>query len=182
MNFLAVSGAWSLDIIFFVLILLGLLLGTWRGFVKGIVKLAGTFFAIIVAVGFCVPMENSLEKSFGMTTAIAKGIGNATVAGWLGVAISFVALVILVKLGAWLIGKLGTSLVERFAPLRVVNRILGALLGLVKALIIIFILLAIFKWLSIDAVNTFIRSSYVVKHIYDWKWFEWAMHIPSALK
>ena len=51
---------WALDLIFFLILLLGLVLGSWRGFVKGICKLAGTIFAIVVAVTFCNPFKNAL--------------------------------------------------------------------------------------------------------------------------
>ncbi len=74
------SSAWILDVVFFVILLLGLLLGTWRGFIKGVCKLAGTIFALFVAFTFCNPFKNTLENWFGMTTAIANGMGGTDVA------------------------------------------------------------------------------------------------------
>ena len=72
------SSAWILDVVFFVILLLGLLLGTWRGFIKGVCKLAGTIFALFVAFTFCNPFKNTLENWFGMTTAIANGMGGTS--------------------------------------------------------------------------------------------------------
>lgn len=175
MNLLAASGSWVLDVIFFVILLLGMLFGVWRGFVKGICKLAGTIFSIIFAFTFCIPMKNALDSWFGLTSAM----GGTTAAGWGAVVISFVLLVILIKLGAWLIGKLGTALVDRFGPVRVINKMLGGVLGLVKALLFIFILLAIFKWIGAQGINTFIENSAVVGKIYTSPWFTGAFHLPA---
>ncbi len=180
MNLLASSGAWVLDVIFFALILGGILIGVAHGFLRGVCKLAGTVFAVAFAFFFCMPMHGSLEKSFGLTTALTKAFGNATVAGWVSIAISFVALFVIVKVGAWLIGKFGTSLVERIAPLRVVNRVLGGLLGLAKALILIFLLLALCSWINAPAINECISSSAVVGSIYNWEWFRWAVALPGT--
>ncbi len=66
-NLLA-SSAWVLDVAFIVILLFGILFGTWRGFVKGVCKLAGTVFAIFVAFTFCNAFKNSLESAFGLTT------------------------------------------------------------------------------------------------------------------
>ena len=177
MNLLAATGGWVLDVVFFAVILIALAIGVWRGFIKGICKIAGTIFAIVFSVCFCVPMENSLESTFGMTTALSDAVG-ATAGGWIAVVLSFVILVVIIKLGAWLLGKLGTKLVDRFAPLKTVNKLLGGLLGLVKALVFIFLLLAILKWIGLASVNEFIDSSAIVKHIYYWDWFSQAMHFP----
>lgn len=178
MNLLAASGAWVLDVVFFALIALGTLFGVWRGFLKGICKLAGTIFAVGFAFFFCFPMKNSLESTFGLTTALENALGSATAAGWIAVAISFVSLVIIIKLGAWIVGKIGTSIIDRFAPLRTVNRFLGGLLGIAKALLIILIILAIFRWINVASINEFIASSSVVGKIYDSSWFITAFRLP----
>ena len=177
MNFLAATGGWVLDVVFFAVILIALTIGVWRGFIKGICKIAGTVFAIVFSVCFCVPMENSLESTFGMTTALSNAIG-ATAGGWIAVVLSFLILVVIIKLGAWLLGKLGTALVNRFAPLKTVNKLLGGLLGLVKALVLILLLLAVLKWIGLASVDEFIASSSIVKHIYQWNWFARAMQFP----
>ena len=171
-NLLA-SSAWVLDVAFIVILLFGILFGTWRGFVKGVCKLAGTFFAIFVAFTFCNAFKNSLESAFGLTSAIAAGVGE-TVANWLSIAISFVLLFIIVKLGAWLLGKLGTALVNKVGFFRLINRILGGILGLVQALLLIFLILTICYWVGTESVNTFIGQSSIVKAIYEWEWFQWA--------
>lgn len=180
MNLLAASGGWVLDVIFFAVIIVGIVVGVCRGFIKGICKLAGTIFAVGFAVCFCVPMENSLESTFGMTSALSEAIGNATAGGWIAVVISFVLLVVIIKLGAWLLGKIGTALVEKFAPVKAINRFLGGILGFVKALVIILLLLAICKWIGADSVNAFINSGTIVKYVYQWDWFSWAMQFPTA--
>ena len=93
MNLLA-SGAWALDLTFFVIIFACILLGSICGIVKLVGKWAGTVVSIVVAIGFCIAMKNTLEAWFGMTSAIAKGLHNQTIADWLSVAIAFVLLVV----------------------------------------------------------------------------------------
>ncbi len=175
MNILAAAGSWTLDVVFFALLILGMFFGVWRGFIKGICKLAGTIFSVIFAFTFCLPMKNQLDSWFGLTSAM----GGTAAAGWGAVVISFVALVILIKLGAWLVGKLGTFLVNKFGPVKVINKVLGGLLGLVKALLVIFILLAIFKWIGADGIDNFISDSAVVGKIYSSDWFIKAFHVPG---
>lgn len=180
MNLLAATGGWVLDIVFFVVLLVGMGIGTWRGFIKGVCKLAGTIFALGFAVCFCVPMENSLEKSFGMTTALSNAVGNATAGGWIAVAISFVILVVIIKLGTALIGWAGSALTDRFGALKLIDRFLGGLLGLIQAFVVILLLLAICNWIHLDSINAFIETSAIVKHLYSWDWFSWAMSFPTA--
>ena len=172
MNLLA-SSAWILDVAFILILLLGILFGTWAGFIRGVCKLAGTIFAIFVALTFCNAFKNSLESAFGLTSAIASGVGE-TVANWLSIAISAVLLFLIVKLGAWLLGKIGTALVDKISIFRAINRVLGGLLGLLEALMLIFLLLTICYWINVDAVNTFIGQSSIVMAVYEWDWFQWA--------
>ncbi|HIX09535.1 MAG TPA: CvpA family protein [Firmicutes bacterium] len=172
MNLLA-SSAWILDVAFILILLLGILFGTWAGFIRGVCKLAGTIFAIFVALTFCNAFKNSLESAFGLTSAIASGVGE-TIANWLSIAISAVLLFLIVKLGAWLLGKIGTALVDKIGIFRAINRVLGGLLGLLEALMLIFLLLTICYWINVDAVNTFIGQSSIVKAVYEWDWFQWA--------
>lgn len=180
MNILASTGSagWILDVIFFVILLLGLLFGAWRGFVKGICKLAGTIFAIFVALTFCNAFKNTLENWFGLTTALSESFGGSevalTAASWLSIAISFVVLFLGVKLLSWLLGIVGTSVVEKSRFFDTLNRILGAILGLVKALFLIFLILTICYWIPSEGIHNFIGESSVVGAIFDWEWFRWA--------
>ena len=178
MNLLALNGAVWLDVAFFVILLLGALIGTWRGFIKGVCKLAGTFFSLFVAVTFCNAFKNTLESWFGLTSALANAFGGTqtgiTAAGWVSIAISFVALFILVKLLSWLLGQVGTSLVERFSVCKKINRFLGTILGLVEGAILIFLLLTICYWIPSESLHAYIGQSTIVGAIFNWDAFIWA--------
>ena len=76
----------------------------------------------------------------GTTPAMMLG---STLAKWFSIAIAFVLLVVLIKLAAVLLDKGLSGLVEKCTPFRVVNQLLGALLGLVKAGIAVFLILAV---------------------------------------
>lgn len=167
------SNGWILDIVFFGILLLGIGIGAGVGLVRSVTKIVGTIASIILAVLCCVPFKNLLETIFGMETAISNGIGGHPLIGsWISVAISFVILAIGIRLAAWLIGFLGKSLIKKSKGLNAVDRFLGAVLGLVEALLLLFFLLAICKWINAENVNAFIDTSYVVKAIYHWNWFE----------
>lgn len=173
---LAVGAAWSLDVAFFAIILVGILFGIKNGFIKGVCKLAGMIFAIGFAVFFCNAFRLFLDDLFGLTELLTNAIGKEKIAGWLAIAISFVSLVVLIKLGTWLLGLIGTALVEKLKPLAVINRILGGILGLVKALLVILLLLTICKWISsgfsLEALPDFIQASPIVGRIYASDWYE----------
>lgn len=180
MNSLLAAGAWVMDVLFFAIIVIGILLGVKRGFVKGICKLAGTIFSVIVAVTFCVAMQASLERSFGATTAINGAIG-APFGEWIMVAISFILLLVIVKLGCWLLGSFGSALAEKYAPARIVNMFLGGILGAFQAFVLIFVLLAIFRWIPSDSLHEFISASSIVGKIFDSEWFINATHMNFHL-
>ncbi|MBR7186591.1 MAG: CvpA family protein [Clostridia bacterium] len=168
---LASSYAWILDVAFFAIIVLGLVFGTARGFVKSVCKLAGTIFSVIIAVFFCTPLAGALEEWFSLTTLISNAIGSENVGGWITIAISFLSLIAAVKLGTWLLGAIGKGLIERSKVLNAIDRFLGGVLGVIEALLLIFILLLVCNWTNFAVVNEFIAESTVVSVIYESEWF-----------
>lgn len=162
---------WILDVVFVVLIILGTFIGVHRGFVAGICKLAGTILSVFIAFSFCSMFQHTLETWFGLTTALYDAIGNETAAYWIAVAISFVALAIIVKLCAWLLGKLFTSVIEKVRAFSFINRFLGGFLGLVMAGAAVFLILTFFQWIHIESVDNYISSGTIVGAIYNWDWF-----------
>lgn len=229
---LLASGGWVLDLVFFLLIFLGMAWGAYKGFVAGICKLAGKWVSLIIAVVFCISFANFLELCFHMTSGIANGIaasigkdGSAyaaaipegtsgaalndvlaemgiggfqrwlirsafgkmevvpvgatpaillasVLAKWISVAIAFVLLIVLVRFGALFITKLFDAVKNKAAPVRIVDQALGAILGLCKALFLIFMLLLICNWLPINALQNYIASSTIVEKIYTSEWFQ----------
>lgn len=223
--------SWILDLLFFLVLLLGTAYGAFRGFVEGVMKLAKKFFLFVFAFTFCVSFSNFLELCFGMTTAIASGLegaisGNevyavgiaadtvgaeigtalegydmsgiarwfisisfksvalipagttpamlisAVLAKWITIVISFVALILLVKLGSMLVSLLFNAVKDRIAPIRIADQALGAALGLAEALVVLFILFLLLNWLPIDGLHNFISSSAVVGKIFSSEWFQ----------
>lgn len=168
MNSLLAAGAWSLDVLFFVLLFLGVFFGVRKGFIEGVCKLAGTFFSIFVAVSFCVSFQGTLENAFGWSTALNNAIA-PPFGTWIMIAICFIFLLVFVKLGCWLIGLIGTAIANRNTPLKITNMVLGGLLGAFKIFIIIFLVLCIFNWIPSDGFHNWISSSGVVGPIFS-KW------------
>ena len=173
MNLLA-AGAWVLDVVFFAIIALGILGGVALGFLRGVCKIAGTIFSVALSVAFCVPFKNDLERWFGLQSALANSIGSALAASWISTIISFLVLGVVIRLLAWLLGHVGTAIVEKSEAMKTVNRFLGGLLGLVGAAAVIFLLLAIFFWISAPSIDAYICDSTIVGAIYQWDGFQFA--------
>lgn len=104
----------------------------------------------------------------GTTAAMLLG---STLAKWISIVISFVLLIVLVKLAAVILDKSLSGLVDKVAPFRVINQLLGALLGLLKAGILAFVLLAICSWIPIDGLHNFLSSTAIVGPIFRSDWF-----------
>lgn len=104
----------------------------------------------------------------GTTAAMLLG---STLAKWISIVISFVLLIVLVKLAAVILDKSLSGLVDKVAPFRVINQLLGALLGLLKAGILAFVLLAICSWIPIEGLHNFLSSTAIVGPIFRSDWF-----------
>ncbi len=230
-DLLLASSGWVVDLMFFLILILGTALGAYRGFVAGVCKLAGRIVSIIFAVVFCISFANFLETCFHMTSAIADGIASSIaknelyaqalpadivgaelesflggmqlngiaawlikrsfasvalipagttpammlgsiLAKWISVVIAFVLLILIVRLGAWGLTKAFGALKNALAPLRVVDQVLGAVLGLAKALFWVFVILLVCNWLPFEGLQNFISSSTIVGKIYVSDWFQ----------
>lgn len=174
---LAGTGAWILDVLFFVFLLGGTLLGVKQGLINGVCKIAGTIFSVVVAFVFCIAFQNTLESWFGLTTALTEAIKIPLLAYWIANIISFIVLFVLVRVGAWLIGHVGTALVKQSKGLAKLNMALGGLLGMFKSFLVVFVLLALCTWINAGTINDYISSSFVVGGIYNWSWFRKAVQL-----
>lgn len=169
-------SGWILDIIFFVILLVGIGLGAHRGFLQFFTKIAGWIFSLVIGFTCCISFSNTLESWFGLQSALAGSVGS-TFAGILTIVIAFLALVIVVRLAAWLIGKIGKSAVDKIKPVEIIDRFLGGIVGLALSALFIFFLLAVCTWINTASINSFIDSSYVVGAIYRWDLFVRAAHL-----
>ena len=231
LNQLLAPSGWILDLVFFLILILGTALGAYRGFVAGICKLAGKVFSIVFAVMFCVSFANFLELCFHMTTGISTGLAGAiaknetyalglsadiagaeigatlkemgvgaiprwlisrsfasvesipagttaamlissVLAKWISIVIAFIALIIILRLGVFLIVKIFGAIRDKAAPVRIADQALGAILGFAKAALLVFVLLMLCDWLPIQALHSFIESSNIVGKIFVSNWFQ----------
>ncbi|MDE6273537.1 MAG: CvpA family protein [Clostridiales bacterium] len=104
------------------------------------------------------------------------------VAKWIAVAISFVLLIIIMKGGTWIVGKLLTAFIGKIPVLRTVNMVLGGLLGLFEALILLFIVFMILSWIPSETMHSFIAESGVVGKIFVSDWFANATSYISSFQ
>lgn len=190
MNNLLVSAGVVLDIVFFIILALGLFMGVKRGFWRGICAIAGTIFSLAIGVVFCRRFQYFIDETLGihMTQAIQGGLGKTipselianSLGEWIAIAISFLILVLLVRLLAWLVGKLGKALVEKSKVFRVFDRLLGGILGLVQAMLLLSIIFSICYWLPWEGLHNFISSSSVISKIYEF-WIPLIADFPKLI-
>mgnify|MGYP001102050494 FL=1 len=102
------------------------------------------------------------------------------VANWIAIAISFVLLVILVRIGGVIIDKIFSGLVDSLKPLRMINHFLGGILGLLKGGILIFLVLAVCSWISAESIDGYILSSNIVGKLYVSEWFKNARDLVAS--
>ncbi len=121
------------------------------------------FFANIIAGVFA---GQPLPEGSTGATLIAP-----IVAKWIAVAICFIALIIIIKLAVWLLAKLLTGVIENITPLRLVNRLCGAVFGGFCGCLFLFIALAICHWIPVPEMHAFISSSTIVGTIFTSNWF-----------
>ena len=168
---MAASKGWILDVVFFAVLLLGLILGIWKGFVKQITKAAGWIFSFVIAFFFSAALSNQLESWFGLTTLIGNGINSYKIAGWISIAISFVGLAILVRLLAWAVGAIGKAIVKKSKFLNGLDKFLGAIWGLFWTMMFLIFALAVCRWIPSEGLHNYINSSFIVSKIFNWEWF-----------
>lgn len=185
MGALLAKGAWALDLVFFILIFVGIFLGVLRGFLKSICKLAGTIFSGVIAVTFCVSLQDSLEKSFGWTTKMNLSMHRAAdspLAKWIMIVLCFIFLALLVQLLCWGVGAGGTALADRYEPVKIINMVLGGIMGAFQMFVIIFGIFAILRWIPSPSLHDFISSTRVVGAIFNpnpGSWFYAATNLRS---
>ena len=117
-----------------------------------------------------------IALSFANVEIIPAGTTAAMLLGslfskWISIIISFILLILLIRLGVRLFAKAVTAIKEHFAPLRFVDQAFGAVLGFIKAGFMIFFLLLVCNWLPIEGLHAFIESSGVVGRIFVSEWF-----------
>ncbi|MDE7158265.1 MAG: CvpA family protein [Clostridiales bacterium] len=179
MNNLLVSAGLVLDIVFGIILVLGLVFGVRTGFWRGMCALLGTIFSLLMGIMFCRKMQAFIDGTLGlnMTGAIQGGLRSTTLpeevanslGEWFAILISFLIIVVLVRFTAWLIGKLGKALTSKSKFFRVIDRLFGGLLGLVQAALSLSFFLSICYWIPWEALHNFINSSSIVSKIYiDW--------------
>ena len=178
MNNLLVSAGLVLDIVFGIILVLGLVFGVKNGFWRGLCALMGTLFSLLLGVMLCRKMQSFIDVTLGlkMTGAIQGALSASlpeevanSLGEWFAIAISFLIIVVLVRFTAWLIGKLGKALTSKSKFFRVIDRLFGGLLGLFQAALFLSFLLSICYWIPWEALHNFINSSSIVSKIYiDW--------------
>lgn len=124
------------DIILGVLLLIGLVRGFQRGFVLELTGIIGLLAGIFGALEYSYITESYLNRWTDLS------VSNIEIIAFL---ISF----LIITLAVSILGKILTKIIHAIA-LGMINRLLGALFGMVKTALFLFILLFIFEYINTD--------------------------------
>lgn len=121
----------SIDLILFILIAIGFVIGLFKGLVRELASLAAIVLGIWGAKIFSVPVTNWLLSAFNLSPKIAVAIAYLVV---------FLAFVLVLLIVAHLIEKLFSAV-----ALGGLNKFFGGLFGAFKYMLIISVLLNVFE-------------------------------------
>lgn len=159
----------TLDYVLMSIIVLGLLIGYFRGFIAQIVSISGMILAYLVAFYFYKDLAPILKSAISLPTYqnyhkyefILKGLNLDT---YILNAISFALLFFGVKLALLIIGR-ALNVLAKTPGLNAINRWSGALLGFIEALLIIVIAVNVMTIVPSDGAQKLLASSYLAPYL-----------------
>lgn len=136
------NGYWVIDAAAAVILFAFSLAGARKGAICSVIGLCSTLLSLVAAYSLAVPIANLFDYWFA---AYSKG------GVFLWTAISAVIAFFAAKLLLSLLARFLTGIVNRIRVLGATNTLLGAVIGLLKAVILIFGVLAIISVLPADS-------------------------------
>ena len=123
----------SLDILIIILLAVAIVRGLMKGAVRQALGLAGTILAVLLALEFMQPIGRAVGDLIGVGDAFHAAVG-------------FIAIFAVVELAVFVLSRALESLL-RLLKLTMVNRAMGGVLGLAKAVLmlsVLFLVLGLF--------------------------------------
>ncbi|HLR08356.1 MAG TPA: CvpA family protein [Bacillota bacterium] len=160
------------DIILFLLLIFGLLMGLKRGFILQVLHLTGFIIAFVVAVLYYDQLASKLSlwipyPELSNDSAWAVFLNALPLETAFYNAISFALIFFVAKLALQLIASM-LDFVASLPVLNSLNRILGAVLGFLEVYLIIFIVLSILALTPAENVQAWIADSplalFIIEH------------------
>lgn len=155
------------DIVFFAVLAIFLIVGLWKGFIDSILSLVSTGVALVVAILVAKPASAFINKIINLPAWFEKMLagvmkeesvslfGSSALtftkqqfAAFLAIVASVIIVFILIKLAIWLLAKLFDSVVKNSTIGSGLNRVLGGLFGLVRGGVVVIVVLALLSVLS----------------------------------
>ena len=147
-----------IDIIFIALIIIFAIIGLWKGLLDSILGLITSFASVFIAIWLAKPVAKFIRKIVDVDSLFYKMLGGfykdsetksifgvaltrEKLSAFLTVVASAVLVFILLRLTVWLISKLFDSATASSSTLSGLNRLFGLCFGVVKGLLINFLIL-----------------------------------------
>jgi uncharacterized membrane protein required for colicin V production len=152
-----------------VLVMTGLILGYYRGFVSQLVSIAGLFIAYVVAFTFykdIAPwiaglLSNSNSEAYQKYDFFIKGFHLDT---YVSNAIAFGLLLLGVKIALSIVGRI-LHWITLTPGIRTINQWAGALLGLAEAVLIVIVVVNVMTVIPNDTVQRLLKESALAPHV-----------------
>lgn len=142
MDAIETSGLTAIDIVILLVMAVGIIVGLWKGVIKQAFSLGGLIAGLIMGKLFSKSVASLLLDSFNMPEKTAS-------------VIAFIIILIVVPIAFMLAGELLSKLVK-VAQLGFVDRLLGALFGMLKYVIFLGLAIQLMEYTGLA--DKFIRS------------------------
>lgn len=153
---LASLGYYTIDIVCAALILIFTLIGARKGAIRSVIGLCSTVLSLVAAYYLAVPVSKLLNDWFSVFEK-----GSETI--W--IAVSGILVFVLCKIILDLIGKLLTKLADSVKAVGALNTLLGAVIGFVKAAILICAVLAVISLLP-DSMSFSVKAQQAIDNTF----------------
>lgn len=158
-----------LDLLLFVILILGFFIGLRRGFILQLFHLTGYIIAYIAANMYCAQLAPKLKlwipyPDFGENSTLKLLAGSNNIVGAFYRALAFLIILIAVKMLLGMIARL-LHFVTRLPILKQLNSLLGGILGFVEVYLLLFILLYIAALVPIAVVQNHLDHSVLASQI-----------------
>lgn len=158
-----------LDIILFILLISGIIVGAKRGLVVQLIHMVGFIIAIIVAYLYYKPLSEYFVlwipyPAITDESRFTMAIGQLDLDQTFYQIFAFALIFFVVKFGLQLIASMFDFL--KYLPvLGFISKILGAILGFIEILILLFFFIYVFALLPLDIIQNQLANSWIAQSI-----------------
>lgn len=158
------------DLVVAVFIVIVVAIYTKRGFLRSVLGMTSTLLALLAAYFIGSPLANFLDKQFDLVTKIATWHVPLLTPRTLLRIMVFAGVFIIARLLLILLDRFLKYIKEKIKTVNIIDRILGALLGVVMAVVYLTVIFMLIDALGLTSVAQLTKASggYVAHYLFAW--------------